>query len=52
MISKKITEDILTTRCSRCDKAYLEDDFTGCGALRCLSCGGALCCWCQADCGV
>eukprot|EP01038_Epipyxis_sp_PR26KG_P007628 gene7628-10385_t len=45
----RILETILTLKCPRCDKAFL--DFEGCFALKCGSCPCAFCGWCLADCG-
>lgn len=41
---------LLTERCPRCLCAY--DDFSGCYALSCASCGAAFCALCGGDCGV
>ena len=42
-----IIDDILTTRCPKCRRAFV--DFDGCFALRC-SCGCAFCGWCLQPC--
>jgi len=46
---KKIIEDILTLKCPRCRRAFL--DFTGCFALTCSACSCAFCAYCLKDCG-
>jgi len=45
----KITEDILTLKCPRCKKAFV--DFEGCFALKCNSCPCNFCAGCLKDCG-
>jgi hypothetical protein len=45
----KITEDILTLKCPRCKKAFV--DFEGCFALKCNSCPCNFCAACLKDCG-
>ena len=49
VLRNKIHEDILTQKCPRCKKAFL--DFDGCFALKCSNCPCAFCGWCLADCG-
>ncbi|KAJ1428017.1 hypothetical protein B484DRAFT_348798 [Ochromonadaceae sp. CCMP2298] len=48
-LRNKVIEDILTTKCPRCKKAF--QDFEGCFALTCSNCPCAFCAWCLADCG-
>ena len=44
-----ITENCLTLRCPRCQRAFL--DFDGCLALTCSGCSCAFCALCLSDCG-
>jgi hypothetical protein len=46
---KKIIEDILTLKCPRCRRPFL--DFSGCFALECSACSCAFCAYCLKDCG-
>jgi hypothetical protein len=49
VILNKIHDEILTLKCPRCKKAFL--DFEGCFALKCSNCPSSFCGWCLADCG-
>eukprot|EP00750_Incisomonas_marina_P031427 INCI8137.1.p1 GENE.INCI8137.1~~INCI8137.1.p1 ORF type:complete len:485 (-),score=72.90 INCI8137.1:34-1335(-) len=44
-----IRENLLTHKCPRCQKAFI--DFDGCFALKC-DCGAGFCAWCLEDCGI
>lgn len=46
---KHITDEILTRKCPRCRRAWI--DFVGCCALTCGGCGCAFCAFCETDCG-
>jgi hypothetical protein len=46
---KKITDDLLTLKCPRCKKAFI--DFDGCYALTCSNCHCGFCAYCLKDCG-
>jgi hypothetical protein len=48
-IRNHILEEILTMKCPRCSKAFL--DFDGCFALSCSNCPCNFCGWCLEDCG-
>ena len=49
VMRNKIHEEVLTLKCPRCKKAFL--DFDGCFALKCSNCPCSFCGWCLADCG-
>jgi len=46
---KHIEEEIMTTRCPRCRKAFY--DYDGCAALVCSECRCGFCALCQENCG-
>lgn len=45
----RIRSSVLALRCPKCHRHY--DEFTGCFALECPSCGIGFCGYCLADCG-
>jgi len=44
-----IAENVLTLKCPRCQRAFV--DFDGCFALKCSGCRCGFCAWCLQDCG-
>ena len=49
LFRKRIVEEILTLKCPRCKRAFI--DFDGCFALTCGACRCGFCAYCLQDCG-
>ena len=49
-LREQVIDEILTLKCPKCKRAFL--DFDGCFAVKCSNCSCGFCGWCLKDCGV